>query len=86
MKKILITASLFLCGLVCSLQSNATVEVVLTCLDEDGNPKTAYTVGGCDMINGDEYKDYINELNFILCGEYGNGNQPGENGTIVVNP
>lgn len=86
MKKILITASLFLCGLVCSLQSNATVEVVLTCLDEDGNPKTAYTVGECDMINGEAYEEYINDLNSIFCGENGNGYVTDENGNIIVKP
>lgn len=58
----------------------------LTCLDEDGNPKTLYTVGECDMINGKDYEEYINDLNSIFCGEYGNGFVKDENGNIIVNP
>lgn len=86
MKKTFITASLFLCGIACALQSSATVQVELTCLDEDGNPKTLYTVGECDMINGEAYVEYINDLNSIFCGEYGNGFVTDENGNIIVNP
>lgn len=86
MKKIFITASLFLCGIACAFQSSATVQVELTCLDEDGNPKTLYTVGECDMINGKDYEEYINDLNSIFCGEYGNGFVKDENGNIIVNP
>lgn len=86
MKKFFITASLFLCGIACAFQSSATVQVEHTCLDEDGNPKTLYTVGECDMINGKDYEEYINDLNSIFCGEYGNGFVKDENGNIIVNP
>lgn len=86
MKKTFITASLFLCGIACVLQSSATVQVELTCLDEDGNPKTLYTVGECDMINGEAYEEYINDLNSIFCGENGNGYVTDENGNIIVKP
>lgn len=38
------------------------------------------------MINGKDYEEYINDLNSIFCGEYGNGFVKDENGNIIVNP
>lgn len=86
MKKTIFTLALALCGLAFSVESNATVQVILTCLDEDGNPQTAYTVDETSFVSGEDYINYINEINGYMCGENGHGFDRDDNGNLVVRP